>query len=145
MSVRTAVRKGLAKATRVTTARRRTVEVLTREAEEELFRAAEVMVEGAPSDGTYYASVMITVPIVRLEARWRGRLDPSGRQKLCELARGSVRVRLRAMRLAREEVTARLSGHRLGTATVETRVTVSESALHLDLDLEIPIQQIAHG
>lgn len=132
--------KGLARALRIRGVRQRRVEILSREAEEALFRVAEVLSEGSirESEGAYFGSTMITFDLDGLEEDWRRPLDDTERERLRHLVEGSVRVRIRAMRLACEEVARRMPDRRLGTAQVETRVELRRGKLHLDVDLEVP-------
>lgn len=120
--------------------RRHVPATLSRELEEELFRCSEVLSEGgvrASSQGsTYFGSTMISIDLDRLMPSFRDGLDLHARRLLLEAIDGSVRVRLRAMRMARAEAARRISGT-LGTALVETRVRLTEHQLHIDVDLEI--------
>jgi len=93
--------KGLSRAVRVGAVRLRSTETLSREAEERIFRNVEVLSEGAVRDNTWFGSTMITVDLERLEADLREALDEEARQRLLRAVEGSVRVRIRAMRLAR--------------------------------------------
>jgi len=114
---------------------------LSREAEEAIFALGRVLSEGAMRDAgdgrrAYYGSTMITVELAALASRWRGALDEAA---LVALAQGSVRVRLRAARIARAEAASRASGALL-LARTETRVVVRSRSLHLDVDLEAEIE-----
>lgn len=136
--------KGLAKARRGATVDVRSHVALSREAEEVLFRRPEVLSEGSvresPEGGrSWFGSTMITFDLAALEAHWRGPLDDAARTRLLEAVQGSVRVRLRAMRLACAEVARRLPDRPLGTAQVETRARLVGDTLHVDVDLEVPI------
>jgi hypothetical protein len=132
--------KGLARALRIQAMRKRGTETLSRQAEEALFRVAEVLSEGSlrESEGAWFGSTMITFDLDRLAAVWRCPLDDDERARLRDAVEGSVRVRIRAMRLACEEVARRLPDRPLGTAQVETRVHLRRGKLHLDVDLEVP-------
>lgn len=134
-------RKGLARALRIRTMRQGRHQSLSREAEEALFRVAEVLSEGSmrESEGAWFGSTMITFDLDRLAGHWRRPLDGAERERLRDLVEGSVRVRIRAMRLACEEVARRLPDRRLGTAQIETRVHLRGGKLHLDVDLEVPL------
>jgi hypothetical protein len=114
-------------------------ETLTREAEERLFRNVEVLSEGAVRDRTWFGSTMITVDLEHLESDLRDPLDEEGRERLLRLVSGSVRVRIRAMRLARAEVTRRFPDRKLGTAQMETRIRLHGGKLHVDVDVEVPL------
>ncbi len=132
--------KGPVRARRIRGVRQRRHESLSREAEEALFRVAEVLSEGSvrDGDGAWFGSTMITFDLDRLAELWRSPLDATERERLRDAVEGSVRVRIRAMRLACEEVARRLPDRCLGTAQVETRVHVRGGKLHLDIDLEVP-------
>lgn len=136
--------RGLAKARRGATLRRGIKEeTISRELEEVLFEFAEVMSEGDPSEstamhGTFFGSTMITFDLDAVASRYRGDLDGPARRRLLRAVDGSVRVRLRAMRLACAAVQERLPGHVLGTAQVEMRTRLVRGKLHLDVDLEVP-------
>lgn len=133
--------KGLVRALRIRTMREERRTSLSREAEEALFRVAEVLSEGSAreSEGAWFGSTMITFDLDRLAGDWRRPLDEDERARLRDLVEGSVRVRIRAMRLACEEVARRLPDRRLGTAQIETRVHLRGGKLHLDVDLEVPL------
>jgi len=122
--------------------RRRHALAVTRELEEALFRDADVLSEGycggAGASRVYFGSTMITVDLARLGDYLPG---PS-QEHFAELAAavdGSVRIRIRAMRLACAEVARRMRSRVLGTAQVETRVRVAGEQLHIDIDLEVPV------
>ena len=115
---------------------------LSRTLEEELFRNAEVLSEGSRrtttgQHDTYFGSTMISVDLDRLRPLFRGGLDGRARERLARTIEGSVRVHLRAMRLARAEAARRVQDRRIGTVQVETRVRVTEHHLHIDVDLEV--------
>lgn len=134
--------KGLARATRIRELRPARYETLSREGEEELFRVADVLSEGSVREGeaaAYFGSTMITFDLDRLSERLRRPLDAESRSRLAAIVDGSVRVRIRAMRLACEEVARRLPDRRLGTAQVETHVELRDGNLHVDVDLEVPL------
>ena len=132
--------KPLARATRAAVVGRgaRGGSTLSRLLEEELFRSAEVLSEGGcrkAGDG-YFGSTMISIDLERLGRVLRGGLDAPARRALAEAIDGSVRVRLRAMRLARAEALRRTPGRSLGTVYVETRVRLTDLQIHIDVDLE---------
>ncbi|HJK93846.1 MAG TPA: hypothetical protein RMH85_04830 [Polyangiaceae bacterium LLY-WYZ-15_(1-7)] len=142
-------RPGLAKATRGATWRRRGGEALTREAEELLFALAERMSEGsvreAGAQPTYFGSTMFTIDLETFSARWRGGLDAEGRERLRASVEGSVRVRLRAMRIACADAAHRVPDRGFGTALVETQVSLRGDQLHLDVDVEVPLDVSSTG
>lgn len=135
---------GLAKARRGARIRRDAPgEALSRQAEEDLFACSDVMSEGSvrrgPDGDTYFGSTMLTVDLERFTGGWRGRLDGAARERLRRLVEGSVRVKLRAMRIACAEASHRLPDRRFGTAAVETTVQLRNGQLHIDVDLEVPL------
>jgi hypothetical protein len=135
--------KGLAKATRAALFVERTHRALTREAEEILFEHAEVMTEGSTGrepreGGAFFGSTMITIDLEKLGGRLRGLDAPGMNEALRDVVGSSVRVRLRAMRIACAEVARRVPDRDLGTAQVEIRTSLVGSRLHLDVDLEVP-------
>lgn len=136
--------RGLVKASRGARVRVLRRGALTRDAEELLFAAASMMTEGdvredADGDRCWFGSTMITIRLADLQAGWRGPLDDAERAALLEAVDGSVRVRLRAMRLACDEVAQRVPERPLGTAQVETRFRLEDEALLVDVDLSVPI------
>ncbi|MEM1416772.1 MAG: hypothetical protein AAGH15_17875 [Myxococcota bacterium] len=119
--------------------------VLDRVGEELLFALAARMSEGTVREGgpegpCFQGSTMLTLDLARLQPRWREVLDAEGAERLRRAVEGSVRVRLRAMRLACADVAHRLPDRRLGRATVETSVRLVGRQLHLDVDLEVPLR-----
>lgn len=136
--------KPLARARRGTALLQRSYRVISRELEEDLFRHADVLSEGycASAGGvgeTYFGSTMISCDLERLAAHFRGGLDADGRDALLTAADGSVRLRLRAMRLACAEVARRVGQRALGTALTEVRVRLTDAHLYIDVDLEVPL------
>lgn len=134
---------GLAKARRGTLARTRGGEALTREAEEALFALAERMTEGALDTSTdaWFGTTMFTVELSALRAALREGFDP---HRLKALVDGSVRVRIRALRLACADVAHRHPERCFGRAESETQVRVERGALHVDLDLRWPLAEDGH-
>lgn len=114
--------------------------VLTREAEEALFELAERLSEGevrdARGESRYFGSTMVSIDLAALARRWRGTLD---REALRRAVEGSVRVRIRTMRMACADASHRAPHLSLRTAHVETRVHIAADELHLDIDLEVPL------
>jgi len=136
--------KPLARAVRNRVLSRHAGHVLGRELEQEIFLTARVLSEGgfrAMPEGhdSYFGSTMISVPLVTLSQVTRGELDQRARDQLERAVSGSVRVRLRAMRIARAEVARRVPHRVLGTAQVETRVRLTRDQLFIDVDLEVPL------
>jgi hypothetical protein len=136
--------KPLARASRAPALVRHGSVCLSRALEEELFRCAEVLSEGGRRTvggqrDSYFGSTMISIDLERVRPLFRGGLDERSRQLLADAVDGSVRVRLRAMRLARAEAARRVQDRTLGTAFVETRVRLTERQLHIDVDLEVAL------
>jgi hypothetical protein len=123
---------------------KRGLPTISRSLEEEMFRSADVLSEGscrrgANGSNTYFGSTMISFDLDRVRRHWRGRFDPAAARQLTESVQGSVRMHLRAMRIAYREVARRVPLRPLGTAQVETRVRLGDRHLHLDVDLEVPL------
>jgi hypothetical protein len=118
--------------------RKRQHVALDRQMEEMLFANVEVLSEGSVRDATFYGSTMITIDLSRVEASLRVPLGIEGRARLLAAVDGSVRVRIRAMRLALDEVARRFPTEVRGTAHVETKIEIAGDKLHLDVDLEVP-------
>lgn len=119
--------------------RARSGDALGPRAEEELFRTAEVLTEGRLEGDAFYGSTLITIDLERVAPQLRGDAGRSERDRLLVVAAGSVRVRLRAMRLACADVARRHPDRRLGTATTETRFRLEGTKLLVDVDLEVPV------
>lgn len=116
--------------------------------EEYLFRYAEVLSEGGCRSvkghaDSYFGSCMITVDLDQLRPWFRSELDTAARSLLADAIDGSVRVRLRAMRLARAEAMRRTPDRTLGTLHVETRIRLTERQLHIDVDLEAALSVLS--
>lgn len=128
---------GLAKARRGAFLRRG---VLSREAEQLLFLLAERMSEGDVRQQTNHAvyggSTMLSIDLQQLANKWRGPLDIEALRTAIE---GSVRVRIRVMRIACADAAQRCPELALGTAEVETRVHIRGGQLLVDVDLEAPL------
>ena len=114
---------------------------MTREAEELLFALADRMTEGdlcrSGDDESWFGTTMFTVPLAELERELRGSLDPDA---LANVVQGSVRVRLRAMRLACADVAHRHPDRAFGRAVVETQARVVGGNLQIDVDLHWPLE-----
>ena len=124
---------------------RREVVTIGRAFEEELFGVAEVLSEGscrASASGradSYFGSTMISVELEQLRPWFREGLDARALRDLVHALEGSVRVHLRAMRLARAEALRRVPDRLLDTAYVEIKVRLTERQLHIDVDLEVAL------
>ncbi len=108
-------------------------------AEEDFFRVAEVLTEGRLQDQSFYGSTLVTIDLERVAPSLRGGGGAAARKRIFEITSGSVRFRLRAMRLACADVARRYPDRRLGTARVETRMRLEGTRLLLDVDLEVPV------
>lgn len=136
--------KGPVRATRNAFIVSRSISYLSRGAEEALLAELEVLSEGqervvGAGERRYFGSTMITIDLERVQKRWRGQLDPPVVEALERLAAGSVRLRLRATRIACAEAARRTSARPLGTAHVESHVRIHGRTLHIDVDLEVPV------
>ena len=122
---------------------------LSRPFEESFFRSAQVLSEGycgLPGDdsqrddeGVYTGSTMLTVDLHRLGPSVVTEVERLGLGTLVRVVEGSVRIRIRAIRLALSEATRRCVQGELGTAHIETRVRLEGNLLHVDVDLEAPV------
>jgi hypothetical protein len=136
--------KPLAKALRGPVLVGRQNTTISRSFEEELFRRADVLSEGGcrSTKGAldcYFGSTMISFDLSSVRAGFRGDFDDATRAALLRAIDGSVRIRLRAMRLACAEAARRVPDRVLGTALTEIRVRLSNDQLHIDVDLEVPL------
>ena len=119
---------------------------VTRALEEAIFRHADVLSEGSvraaagAAQATYYGSTMLSVDLGALGAVLRGLPATDAAATILAAIDGSVRVRLRAMRMARAEAARRVHRHTMGTALCEIRMQVSGTLLHIDVDLEVPLR-----
>jgi hypothetical protein len=124
---------------------KRQYSVLTRALEEALFRHADVISEGAtrhmPKVGnTYFGSTMIAIAFDRLATETHQKFTRHARASLVNVVEGSVRVRLRCMRLARAEAVRRVTDARIGTVLCDLRVHEDGAHLRIDVDLEAPMR-----
>jgi hypothetical protein len=114
--------------------------------EEALFQHADVLSEGGmrqlgSGQSTYYGSTMISIELAKLGRFVHGAADETvSRAALLDAIDGSVRVRLRAMRMARAEAARRVHRRALGTALCEIRVSLRGGSVHIDVDLEVPLR-----
>lgn len=136
--------KGLARVRRTAFIATHPARFLSRGAEELLFEHAEVLSEGSlrssPSgEVRYFGSTMITFDLDHLAQHWRGSFDAEQRAELAHLVQGSVRMHVRATRLACAEVARRVTERPLGPAAVEISVRLVGSSLQMDVDLELAV------
>lgn len=118
---------------------------ISRALEEAIFRHADVLSEGgarvaATGQSTYFGSTMISVELTRLAVYAPGLRTEALLAPLLNAIDGSVRVRLRAMRLARAEAARRVHRRTLGTLLCEINVRMTGKHLHIDVDLEVPLR-----
>lgn len=106
---------------------------------DELYRVAEVLSEGRREQDTFFGTTLITIDLVRALGGIGLDVDALVLDRVREAIAGSVRVRLRAMRLAEEDVARRFPDRRIGTARTETRFRLEGTRLYVDVDLEAPI------
>lgn len=106
---------------------------------DELYRVAEVLSEGRCEDDTFYGTTLIAIELTRALEGIGVDVDADVLERVREAISGSVRVRLRAMRLAEEDVARRFPDRRIGTAHTETRFRLEGTRLYVDVDLEAPI------
>lgn len=136
--------KPLSRALRGPVLLRRSSRVLSRALEEELFQIADVLSEGScrtvpAAHDSYFGSTMLSFDLSRLRAHFRGGYSEQARRDLAWAIEGSIRVRLRAMRIACAEASRRVPDRLLGTALCEIRVRLVQEHLHIDVDLEVPL------
>jgi hypothetical protein len=124
---------------------RRQHSTVSRALEQSLFDLADVLSEGSMQRGpgaraTYFGSTMISIAFARLATAHASSLPRALQKELVHAVEGSVRVRLRAMRLARAEAVRRVYNGVLGTAVCELRVRDDGKQLHIDVDLEAEVR-----
>lgn len=117
--------------------------IVSRAFEELLFSHIELLSEGVwkpegEEAGRFFGSSMISCDLDALPPT-RPRLDSDElRQRLLHAAEASVRIRLRASRIALSQARYRVPLRPLGTAWVETRVHLEGSVLRIDVDVVVP-------
>ena len=116
------------------------VGVLSEPAIAELFRSAVVLTEGG-LDGAarWYGSIMITFDLDRFATRCRDMETLEDLDAVVDAVEGSVRVRVRAHRMACSEIYRRFPDRDVGTAQLWSRFSRDGTELLLDIDLEAPI------
>lgn len=128
-----------ARARRILAWPRGTRGALTPGAIAELFRSAEVLTEGSLDEGRWFGSIMISFDLAALAQSCRDVEGPDDLDDLVRAIEGSVRVRVRAHRIACGEIYRRFPDRDVGTAQVFTRFRREGEALLLDIDLEAPV------
>lgn len=132
---------GLSRARRAASVRAFHGATVTREAEELLFAAAEMLTEARVDGARYAGSTMITVDLGELARSLRGLDTAEERARFAALASGSVRLRLRAMRFACAEAARRVPERAFGTFAVDTQVRIDGMRLLIDVDVDAPFAE----
>lgn len=114
---------------------------ISREAEEILFSLAELLTEARVDANGYSGSTMITIDLAAAASRVRGLDSVEERERFTAIARGSVRVRLRAMRFGCAEATRRVPERALGTFSVDTSMRLEGTRLLVDVDVDAPFAE----
>lgn len=102
-------------------------------------RLSEGSVRSDPAGDSYFGSTMFSVDLRALESAWRGTLD---REALRRAVEGSVRMRIRLMRLSAADAKQRVPDRIWGMTTSETRVALQGDSLHIDVDVEAPLDLV---
>ncbi|MCB9593173.1 MAG: hypothetical protein H6719_10610 [Sandaracinaceae bacterium] len=106
----------------------------------ELFQSAEVLTEGSLDEtGRWYGSIMISFDLGILSRTGRDVAGPEDLDAIVVAIEGSVRVRVRAHRIACGEIYRRFPDRHVGTAQIFSRFRREGDALLLDIDLEAPV------
>ena len=108
-------------------------------AEEELFRVAEVFSEGRTAGDVFYGSTLVSIDLSRALTGMDLVGDAALLARVVDAIAGSVRVRIRAMRLAEDDLARRFPDRNVGTAQTETRFRMDGMTLLVDVDLEAPV------
>jgi hypothetical protein len=115
-------------------------DALTNQAIQELFRSAQVLSEGGlDGRGRWYGSIMITFDLAHLVSRCRDLDEAEQLERVVLAIEGSVRVRIRAHRMACAEIYRRFPDRDVGTAQLFSRFSREGTRLLLDIDLEAPV------
>ena len=110
---------------------------------DELYRVAEVLSEGrcddkaSSGDTMFFGTTLITIELTRALVGFD--FAGVGLERVHDAIAGSVRVRLRAMRIAEDDLARRFPDQAIGTAHTETRFRVEGTRLYVDVDLEASI------
>lgn len=137
--------KPLSRALRVQPTQERHACSLTPQFEDLLFLNAELLSEGycrqepASGERIYSGSTMITVDLDGFPAGVGLDFRSVDLDTFRSVLEGSVRLRVRAIRLALAEVARRAPDGVPGTAQIETQVRLKDRLLHIDVELEVPI------
>jgi len=109
---------------------------ISREAEEILFAHAELLTEARVDANGYSGSTMITIDLEAASGLVRGLDTVAERERFVTIAKGSVRLRLRAMRFACTEATRRVPERALGTFNVDTSMRLEGPRMLVDVDVD---------
>lgn len=112
---------------------------MTDHAVEALFARAEILAEGDLTRERWYGSVMVTFDLDWVRERCHGLDDPDEMDRFVEAVAGSVRVRVRAHRMACAEVYRRYPDRVVDTAQIDSRFSREGPRLLLDIDVEVPV------
>lgn len=115
---------------------------LSRVLEEIVAQRLQLISEGDVRRGTYHGSALFTLRMDSLDA-WRGTFSTESQNHLLEAINGSVRLRIRLMRLALADVAARVHGQKLRGARFETSARCRGDYLEIDLDIEVPLANVS--
>lgn len=110
-------------------------------AEDALFRAAQVLAEGSATGEAYFGSTLVTIDLCALSPALAAATAEPERERIFRAVEGSVRVRLRAMRIALADVARRFPAASLGTASVQMRFRRRQTVVDLDVDVEVPLSR----
>lgn len=108
-------------------------------AEDALFASAQVLAEGRESDGAFFGSTLVSIDLRSLAPALGHAASEAACERIYRAMEGSVRVRLRAMRIALADVSRRYPDAPLGTASVETRFRRVGPRVEVDVDVEVPL------
>lgn len=115
---------------------------ISREAEEILFAHAEILTEARIDGAGYSGSTMITIDLAAASAVVRGLDSVDERERFVSVAKGSVRLRLRAMRFACAEATRRVPERTLGTFSVDTNMRLEGTLMLVDVDVDAAFAEV---
>jgi hypothetical protein len=135
-------RKPMAAVCRVSLFEREIRVRLSSPAVEILFELAAVMSEGEVVGDAYSGSTMITMDLARAAVAVTEACDAAVARRIGELVAGDERVAARARRIALGEAEQRAQG-RLRVPQIDLRVRAAGSFLHLDLDVEGTVGEVA--
>lgn len=135
-----ALRKPMAKASRVTLFEREVRERLSQPALEILLDSAEVLSEGQRVDALHggesvYGSAMLTIDLAKVSGRVRETCDEAAAQRVAGEMATDQRVGARLRELA-AQAARRLAGSPVDNLATEVRVRARGSSIYIDIDFE---------